>query len=59
MKQFAGDQANMIFAIGTPPLQAALKEIWETMPVVFAHYSNPWGPVLGHRLAVSASTDPM
>lgn len=47
MKQFAGDKADLIFAIGTPPLQAAMKEIPETTPVVFAYSSNPWGAGAG------------
>jgi putative ABC transport system substrate-binding protein len=47
MKQFAGDNADLIFAIGTPPLQAAMKEIPETTPVVFAYSSNPWGAGAG------------
>ena len=47
MKQFAGDKADLIFAIGTPPLQGAMKEIPETTPVVFAYSSNPWGAGAG------------
>jgi putative ABC transport system substrate-binding protein len=47
MKQFAGEQAALIFAIGTPPLQAAMKEIPTTTPVVFAYTSNPWGAGAG------------
>ena len=47
MKQFAGDQPDLIFAIGTPPLQAAMKEIPAKTPVVFAYSSNPWGAGAG------------
>lgn len=47
MKQFAGDKPDLVFAIGTPPLQAAMKEIPETTPVVFAYSSNPWGAGAG------------
>jgi putative ABC transport system substrate-binding protein len=47
MKQFVGGKADLIFAIGTPPLQAAMKEVPETTPVVFAYTSNPWGAGAG------------
>lgn len=47
MKQFAGEKPSMVFAIGTPPLQAAMKEIPGTTPVVFAYSSNPWGAGAG------------
>lgn len=47
MKQFVSDQVDMVFAIGTPPLQAAMKTIPETTPVVFAYCSNPWGAGAG------------
>jgi putative ABC transport system substrate-binding protein len=47
MKQFVGDGASMIFAIGTPPLQAAMKEVPGKTPVVFAYSSNPWGAGAG------------
>ncbi|MEB3199970.1 MAG: ABC transporter substrate-binding protein [Synechococcaceae cyanobacterium] len=47
MKQFVGDKADLIFAIGTPPLQAAMKEIPAGTPVVFAYSSNPWGAGAG------------
>ena len=47
MKKFVADQVDMVFAIGTPPLQAAMKAIPETIPVVFAYCSNPWGAGAG------------
>jgi|APCry1669189000_1035189.scaffolds.fasta_scaffold32057_1 putative ABC transport system substrate-binding protein len=47
MKQFAGEAPTMVFAIGTPPLQAAMKEIPGKIPVVFAYTSNPWGAGAG------------
>jgi len=47
MKQFVSDQVDMVFAIGTPPLQAAMKTVPETIPVVFAYCSNPWGAGAG------------
>jgi len=47
MKQFAGENATLVFAIGTPPLQAAMKEIPAKTPVVFAYTSNPWGAGAG------------
>jgi putative ABC transport system substrate-binding protein len=47
MKQFVADQVDMVFAIGTPPLQAAMKTVPETTPVVFAYCSNPWGAGAG------------
>jgi putative ABC transport system substrate-binding protein len=47
MKKFVADQVDMVFAIGTPPLQAAMKTIPETTPVVFAYCSNPWGAGAG------------
>jgi len=37
----------MVFAIGTPPLQAAMKTVPETTPVIFAYCSNPWGAGAG------------
>jgi putative ABC transport system substrate-binding protein len=47
MKQFASEAPTMVFAIGTPPLQAAMKEIPAKIPVVFAYTSNPWGAGAG------------
>jgi putative ABC transport system substrate-binding protein len=47
MKKFVSDQVEMVFAIGTPPLQAAMKTVPETTPVVFAYCSNPWGAGAG------------
>jgi putative ABC transport system substrate-binding protein len=47
MKKFVADQVDIVFAIGTPPLQAAMKTIPETTPVVFAYCSNPWGAGAG------------
>lgn len=47
MKKFVADQVEMVFAIGTPPLQAAMKTVPETTPVVFAYCSNPWGAGAG------------
>ncbi|MEB3261156.1 MAG: ABC transporter substrate-binding protein [Cyanobacteriota bacterium] len=47
MKQFVSEKPELIFAIGTPPLQAAMKEVPETIPVVFAYCSNPWGAGAG------------
>ena len=47
MKQFVADQVDMVFAIGTPPLQAAMKTVPETTSVVFAYCSNPWGAGAG------------
>jgi putative ABC transport system substrate-binding protein len=47
MKQYVGEKPTMIFAIGTPPLQAAMKEVPASIPVVFAYSSNPWGAGAG------------
>jgi putative tryptophan/tyrosine transport system substrate-binding protein len=47
MKKFVADKVEMVFAIGTPPLQAAMKTVPETTPVVFAYCSNPWGAGAG------------
>ena len=47
MKKFVAVQVEMVFAIGTPPLQAAMKTVPETTPVVFAYCSNPWGAGAG------------
>jgi putative ABC transport system substrate-binding protein len=37
----------MILAVGTPPLQAAMKVAPETTPVIFCYCSNPWGAGAG------------
>jgi len=47
MKKFVADKPDLVFAIGTPPLQAAMKEVPGTVPVVFAYSSNPWGAGAG------------
>lgn len=47
MKKFVSDQVDLVFAIGTPPLQAAMKTVPESTPVVFAYCSNPWGAGAG------------
>jgi putative tryptophan/tyrosine transport system substrate-binding protein len=47
MKQFVAQKPDLVFAIGTPPLQAAMKEVPASMPVVFAYSSNPWGAGAG------------
>ena len=47
MKQFVGDQVDMILAVGTPPLQAAMKVAPATTPVLFCYCSNPWGAGAG------------
>ena len=47
MKQFVGDQVDMILAVGTPPLQAAMKVAPATTPVIFCYCSNPWGAGAG------------
>jgi putative tryptophan/tyrosine transport system substrate-binding protein len=59
MKQFVGDQVDMILAVGTPPLQAAMKEAPETTPVIFCYCSNPWGAGAGTPPEVLVSTGPM
>ena len=47
IKQFVGDKVDMILAVGTPPLQAAMKVAPETTPVIFCYCSNPWGAGAG------------
>ena len=47
MKQFLGDQVDMVLAVGTPPLQAAMKVLPESVPVIFCYCSNPWGAGAG------------
>ncbi len=46
-QKFVADQVDMIFAIGTPPLQAAVQVAPATMPIVFAYASDPWGAGAG------------
>ena len=46
-RKFVSDKVDMMFAIGTPPLQATVQAAPETMPVVFALVSNPWGAGAG------------
>jgi len=47
MKQFLAEQVDMVVAVGTPPLQAAMKVMPESTPVVFCYCSNPWGAGAG------------
>ena len=47
IKQFVGEPVDMILAVGTPPLQAAMKVAPATLPVVFCYCSNPWGAGAG------------
>jgi putative ABC transport system substrate-binding protein len=47
MKQFQGENVDMVLAVGTPPLQAAMKVMPESVPVVFCYCSNPWGAGAG------------
>jgi putative ABC transport system substrate-binding protein len=47
MKQFVGDKVDMVLAVGTPPLQAAMKVAPATTPVIFCYCSNPWGAGAG------------
>jgi len=47
MKQFVCDQVDMILAVGTPPLQAAMKVAPASTPVIFCYCSNPWGAGAG------------
>ena len=37
MKQFLAEQVDMVIAVGTPPLQAAMKVMPESTPVVFCY----------------------
>ena len=46
-RKFVADKVDLVFAIGTPPLQAAVEAAPETMPVVFALASDPWGAGAG------------
>jgi putative ABC transport system substrate-binding protein len=47
MQQFLGEKVDMVLAVGTPPLQAAMKVMPESVPVVFCYCSNPWGAGAG------------
>lgn len=47
MKQFVGEPVDMVLAVGTPPLQAAMKVAPESTPVIFCYCSNPWGAGAG------------
>mgnify|MGYP006277675683 FL=1 len=47
MKQFLSEKVDMVLAVGTPPLQAAMKVMPESVPVVFCYCSNPWGAGAG------------
>ena len=43
MRQFLEDAVDLVLAVGTPPLQAAIQVMPQTTPVVFCYCSNPWG----------------
>jgi putative ABC transport system substrate-binding protein len=47
MQQFLSEKVDMVLAVGTPPLQAAMKVMPETVPVIFCYCSNPWGAGAG------------
>lgn len=47
MKQFLGEPVDMVVAVGTPPLQAAMKVMPASVPVIFTYTSNPWGAGAG------------
>ena len=47
MKQFLAEPVDMVLAVGTPPLQAAMKVMPASIPVVFCYCSNPWGAGAG------------
>jgi putative ABC transport system substrate-binding protein len=47
MQQFLSEKVDMVLAVGTPPLQAAMKVMPDTVPVVFCYCSNPWGAGAG------------
>ncbi len=49
-QKFVADKVDMILAIGTPLLEAAVREAPETMPVVFTAVSDPWGAGAGTSL---------
>jgi putative tryptophan/tyrosine transport system substrate-binding protein len=58
MKEFVGDQVHMVLAVGTPPLQVAMKTVPETTPVIFCYSSNPWGAGAGTPLVAWVSIAP-
>lgn len=43
MQQFLEERVDLVLAVGTPPLQAAIQVMPSTTPVVFCYCSNPWG----------------
>lgn len=43
MQQFLAETVDMVLAVGTPPLQAAMTVMPEDTPVVFCYCSDPWG----------------
>lgn len=47
MQQFLSEKVDLVLAVGTPPLQAAMKVMPESVPVVFCYCSNPWGAGAG------------
>ncbi|MFM8260418.1 MAG: ABC transporter substrate binding protein [Vulcanococcus sp.] len=47
MQQFLSQRVDMVLAVGTPPLQAAMKVMPESVPVIFCYCSNPWGAGAG------------
>jgi putative ABC transport system substrate-binding protein len=47
MQQFLSQKVDMVLAVGTPPLQAAMKVMPESVPVIFCYCSNPWGAGAG------------
>ncbi|MFM7652061.1 MAG: ABC transporter substrate-binding protein [Vulcanococcus sp.] len=47
MQQFLSDRVDMVLAVGTPPLQAAMKVMPESVPVIFCYCANPWGAGAG------------
>jgi putative ABC transport system substrate-binding protein len=47
MQQFLSEKVDLVLAVGTPPLQAAMKVMPDTVPVVFCYCSNPWGAGAG------------
>ena len=47
MQQFLSEKVDMVLAVGTPPLQAAMKVMPDSVPVVFCYCSNPWGAGAG------------
>lgn len=47
MQQFLSEKVDMVLAVGTPPLQAAMKVMPESVPVIFCYCSNPWGAGAG------------